>query len=76
MFHIHTQLATIPEIGYLKYRELLQLQTTFDEEKMVTLITKILTAKSEGMASKRKKLLTIGKQAGEKLEKLFFGGKQ
>lgn len=48
---------------------------TFDEEKMVSLITKILTAKSESMASKRKKLLTIGKQAGEKLEKLFFGGK-
>jgi hypothetical protein len=43
---------------------------------MVSLLTKILTTKSEGMASKRKKLLTIGKQAGEKLEKLFFGGKQ
>jgi len=60
----------------LKYRELLQLQTALDEEKLLQLVTKMLTAKSESMASKRKKLLTIGKQAGEKLEKLFFGAKQ
>jgi len=43
---------------------------------MYQLVMKMLTAKCESMASKRKKLLSIGKQAGEKLEKLFFGGKQ
>ena len=54
----------------------MQLQTAVDKEKLLQLVTKMLTAKSESMASKRKKLLTIGKQAGETLEKLFFGAKQ
>lgn len=52
------------------------MQITFDEERVKEVVTKVLIDKSESMTSKRKKLLSIGKQAGKELEKLFFGGSQ
>jgi hypothetical protein len=50
----HLELASIQEIGDLKFRDLLMLQINLDEERLVEIISKILSAKINGSGSKRK----------------------
>lgn len=50
----HLELASIQEIGDLKFRDLLMLQINLDEERLVEIISKILSGKINGSGSKRK----------------------
>lgn len=50
----HLELASIQEIGDLKFRDLLMLQIKLDAERFVEIISKILSGKINGSGSKRK----------------------
>lgn len=50
----HLELASIQEIGDLKFRDLLMLQINLDVERLVEIISKILSGKINGSGSKRK----------------------